>query len=444
MQISKELIAKYDQQAPRYTSYPPVPFWSGPPTEQLWFEHLLQNYNSELGADLYLHIPFCEKLCYYCGCHRTIKKNKVGNASFVSTLIKEWNLYQQKIENLFAHSIHLGGGTPTFLKPDELDDLLGHLVSGKPLALGSVEVDPRTTSLEHLDIFKKYGLNRLSMGIQDFDLEVQREINREQSFELVSTLVDEVRQRQFESINFDLIYGLPKQTLKSIEETVQKVLSLAPDMVAFYSYAHVPWKISNQKLIKTELMPSSHDKHLLYLKLRELFLNSDYVEIGIDHFAKKGSPLERAQANAALMRNFMGYTDVKSPTLIGLGPSSISSSRQSFIQNQKDLKTYTESIEIGRLAIQSGHIHTSEDQSVDDIIQNIMCNGRWNSSLDQFAHQVEMKNELKAMIDDQLIVQEGDHYLATETGRFLLRNIAKIYDHHLRLKTGQNIFSRTL
>ena len=444
MQISKEMIAKYDQQAPRYTSYPPVPFWSGPPSEEMWFDHLNQQYNSQMGADLYLHIPFCEKLCYYCGCHRTIKKNKSGNASFIQTLIHEWQLYLKKMDNLYAHSIHLGGGTPTFLKPEELDLLLGHLVSNRPLKLGSVEVDPRTTSLEHLDVFKKYGLCRLSMGIQDFDLSVQKEINREQSFELVATLVNEVRLRQFESINFDLIYGLPNQTLKSIEETVQKVLTLAPDMVAFYSYVYVFWKISNQKLIKTELMPTGHEKHLLYLKLRELFLASDYVEIGIDHFAKKGSPLERAQSNSALMRNFMGYTDVKSKTLIGLGPSSISSSGRSFIQNQKDLALYSEAIEAGRLAIQTGHIHSNEDQSVDDIIQSIMCNGRWSSSLEDFAHQAEMTKELKAMIDDQLIILEGDHYVATASGRFLLRNMAKIYDHHLRVKRGENIFSRTL
>lgn len=444
MPISQKLIEKYDLQAPRYTSYPPVPFWTGAPTEELWFEHLRTHYDQELGADLYVHIPFCEKLCSYCGCHRTIKKDKSQNATFVETLKSEWAIYQKKIPHLKAHSIHLGGGTPTFLSPVELDVLLTSLLGNQSLKFGSVEVDPRTTSLEHLDVFTKFGLRRISMGIQDFDPEVQIQINRVQTFDLVSNLVTEVRKRNFESLNFDLIYGLPKQTMQSIEDTVHKVLTLAPDMVAFYSYAHVPWKIPNQKLINEDFLPKGPEKHLLYLKLRELFLKSDYVEIGIDHFAKKGSPLEKAQSQFALMRNFMGYTDSKTSTLIGIGPSSISSSSNSFIQNEKNLSAYTQKVMDGHLAATIGHVHTEADKKVDEVIQNIMCNGRWNSDLTSLPFQEEMQTELKMMIDDQLVSREGEFFQATQAGKFLLRNMAKIYDHHLRQKSSQNIFSRTI
>ncbi|GAB4016813.1 MAG: oxygen-independent coproporphyrinogen III oxidase [Bdellovibrio sp.] len=440
----EELIKKYDRHGPRYTSYPPVPLWSGAPSSQDWFNHIKQSLDPIRGADLYLHIPYCEKLCYYCGCHRVIKKSKNENRRFVNALIREWKLYQQMIPQLKAHSIHLGGGTPTFLLPDELSELLQALTREYPLELGSVEVDPRTTSLEHLKVFKQYGLNRLSMGVQDFDPFVQKLINRNQSFELVEKLVQAVRALEFDSLNFDLIYGLPGQTVDGLLASAELVLKLRPDMIAFYSYAHVPWKIANQKLINENLLPAPQEKHRMNTIVREFFLANGYIDIGLDHFALPDSPLGLAKKRNQLLRNFMGHTDKKSNVLIGLGPSSISNSSLSFVQNEKEINSYLEKIESGELPLASGHTHNQIDLEIDRIIQSIMCRGHWNRPKIEMPYQSEIQSELAEMEKDGLIVQMGDEFQVTETGKFFLRNISMIYDVRLREQKNSQRFSRTI
>lgn len=438
------LIQKYDKQGPRYTSYPPVPYWTGAPEVSTWISDVRHNFDKEKGVDIYVHVPYCERLCYYCGCHRVVKKSKSENQVFVDAIVEEWNKYKKEIPEVFAHSIHLGGGTPTFLLPDELDNLLSSIIQNHPLKLGSVEIDPRTTSREHLEVFKKRGLKRISMGIQDFDPVVQKLINREQSFELVSEILRMARDLEFESINFDLIYGLPGQTVEGLLASAEKVSQLSPDMIAFYSYAHLPSKIKNQKLIDESKLPEAMQKHEMHREIRNYFLSQGLIDIGMDHYAKENSPLGFAAKKGKLLRNFMGYTDQKTNVLIGLGPSSISSSSKSFVQNEKDLKGYIETVKTASLPISNGHCHDARDLEIEKIIQSIMCNGNWNHEQLQSQNIAQIENELEEMISDGLVFKQNKSYRVTEYGKFFLRNISMIYDERMREKKIAGLFSRTV
>lgn len=442
MKSIKELVEKYNRPGPRYTSYPPVPYWRNCPTSEQWIEHVKQSYDPLVGVDLYIHVPFCERLCYYCGCFRTITKNHDVETPFITAIIKEWTILQNKLGfTPLVNSIHFGGGTPTFLSSVNLDFLLSHLLKNKSANFtGSVEVDPRTCQAEHLDIFKFDGFQRISMGIQDFDREVQLAINREQSFELVKKLTDEIRAREFKSINFDLIYGLPKQTEQSVKETIKAVSSLRPDMIAFYSYAHLPEKIKNQKLIKSEDLPSAQLKKSLYEVGKAELIKHGYRDIGMDHFALTDNYLFKAFESKKLKRNFMGFTDQKSGLMIGLGPSSISESKFSFVQNKKDIQNYYKTIEAGELPIETGHTQDSEDQIAGQIIHDLMCTGEFNYQ----GETADVLKDLASFLEDGLLTRQGTHYKVTELGKGFVRNVAMTFDHHLRAQKQETRFSQTV
>lgn len=428
-----KLIEKYQTQAPRYTSYPAVPFWNQKITSDKWLGDVSRSYNPDIGADFYVHVPYCRQLCYYCGCHRSIlkgEKAKAVSASgfFVDALLSEFEIYKNQIPNLRPHSIHLGGGTPTFLAPNELERLFRSLLKNAGgLASHSIEVDPRTTSIEHLEVLEKWGFRRISMGIQDFDENVQKKINRIQSFELVEKLLLEVRRRGFESINFDLIYGLPGQNLEGMKQTVEQVLKLRPEMIAYYSYAHVPWKMQNQKLIKESDLPKPELKLELSIKIRELFLSNGYIDIGLDHFVLPDSVLGKVYRNGKLLRNFMGYTDKRSSTLIGLGPSSISATPSYFAQNEKDIQKYLDLANSCQLPVLSGHKMDERDISTNSLIQQIMCHGKWPKNSDS----ISVKEKLAAMANDGLIQSDDSFYFVTDLGKLFLRNFASLYDPYL-------------
>jgi oxygen-independent coproporphyrinogen III oxidase len=443
------LIRKYDRPGPRYTSYPPVPYWNGVPQEQVWLEHIQNNYNESEGIDLYIHIPYCEKLCYYCGCNRSITKDFDKGQEYVELLKKEWLLYAKKLnKKLKVNSLHFGGGTPTFLKPEYLKDLLAFIQpSFTENFIGSIEVDPRTCVPEHLDILKEFGFERISMGIQDFDLTVQKAINRVQPKELVQKLVAEVRKRNFKSLNFDLIYGLPYQNVETIKNSINTVIDLSPEMIAFYSYAHLPAKLKNQKLLPEEALPTGPAKRELYNQGKALLEKLGYREIGLDHFAKDDSYLAKVHKEHKLLRNFMGYTDKKSSVMIGLGLTSISNTPNSFAQNHKDLKDYVQSLESEIIPIKNGHIQSDTDLIIEDIVQKIMCNGYVQvTSANQVPHWEEIKLELLDMEKDGLLDfdKEKNIIATTKVGQVFLRNVAMLFDNNLRAKINNTRFSQTV
>lgn len=443
----KELLKKYNRPGPRYTSYPPVPFWRGAPDENTWIWHLKKNYSDNEGMDLYVHVPFCEKLCYYCGCNRIITKNHDNEKKFCDLLLQEWSLYKKHLGfSPVINSLHFGGGTPTFLSAENLERIIVGLTENRsPSFIGSIEIDPRTTKTEHLDCFKKNGITRVSLGIQDFDSEVQAAINRPQSFVLVESLVNELRARGINSINFDVIYGLPKQNCETISGTFDLIRKLRPDMIAYYSYAHLPERLKNQRLINEADLPDAELKQQLYEKGKELLLLDQYEDVGMDHFALTSNFLYKAKVEKRLHRNFMGYVDKKSPVLLGLGPSSISDSSMSFVQNEKVFSEYERRIGLSQLPISHGHIHQNEDLVAQKIILELMCRGESDfSSFKNIAHYENIKKELLEFEEDGLLRVEKENIKILPEGIKFVRNIAMLFDFHLRQSTASGRFSQTI
>jgi oxygen-independent coproporphyrinogen-3 oxidase len=341
MKQASELLKKYNVPGPRYTSYPTVPYWSENPTEQQWIASIAQALDESekagVGAALYIHIPFCQSLCTYCGCNTRITRNHSVGDPYVDTVLKEWQNYLSRLgrqdQKITISELHLGGGTPTFLSAGELDRLISgilkHAKTAKQFEF-SVEADPRVTQLDHLQTLKNLGFKRLSLGIQDFDPKVQDIVHRIQSEEQVLKVVEMAREQGFDSINYDLIYGLPFQTRKSIEQTINVVRNHRPDRIAFYAYAHVPWiKPSQRKFTEADL-PAGDEKRALYELGRSMLEEVGFREIGMDHFALESDSLWGAAQSGALHRNFMGYTSRQVAPLIGLGVSSIGDSWRAF------------------------------------------------------------------------------------------------------------------
>lgn len=448
MKTLNELIKKYNRPGPRYTSYPPVPFWANTPDETQWIQHVRETYDQDKGVDLYVHVPYCESLCYYCGCSRIITKDHSVEDKYLSMVLQEWELYQQKLGfTPRVNSLHFGGGTPTFLSPGNLSTLIASLLKNRSHSfIGSIEVDPRTCTKEHLNVLQEYGIQRVSLGIQDFDPVVQETIHRIQPREMVEALVSEIRAHQFNSLNFDLIYGLPRQTVNSINSTMEIVAAMRPDLIAFYSYAHLPGKIKNQRLISDNDLPSPELKRELYETGKRLLMKYGYVDVGMDHFALPGSFLYKAKFDKALHRNFMGYVDKKSPILLGLGPTSISDSSKSFIQNAKDVKEYGDLVKAGKLPISVGHTHSSKDLLVQELILELMCHDEAHlpSVDDGLPYEKEIREELKDFIEDGIIEVEDNLIKVLPMGKGFVRNVAMSFDFYLREQKSNTRFSQTI
>lgn len=436
-QIEKELIRKYNVAAPRYTSYPTVPFWD---TEywsaDQWIEKVKiahQNSHKE-GISLYIHLPFCENLCTYCGCNTRITKNHQVELPYIEDVLREWKLYQQHLgNNITIGDIHLGGGTPTFFTPENLKLLVTTLLSDVNIgekAEYSFEAHPANTKKEHLEVLHSLGFRRLSLGIQDFDPLVQFLINRKQSEEEVSRVMDQAREIGYTSINFDLIYGLPKQSLTTIERTVNKVMSLKPDRISFYSYAHVPWLKPGQRHYDEKDLPKDEEKLQLYELGKEMILNAGYHDIGMDHFALPQDALFKATANGTLHRNFMGYTDRSAPLMIGLGVSSISDSWDAFAQNVKKVEEYRALLAESKLPLMKGHIHTTLDLILRRHLMDIMCKGE-TSWIKHNLPIADIGKRLLPLHQDGLIHLKDDGLEVTELGKSFLRNICMVFDQRL-------------
>jgi len=445
----KDLFQKYDVPAPRYTSYPTVPYWETTPTSSQWLENLGQSLAPESAAwSMYLHIPYCESLCTFCGCNTVITKDHGKEKPYIEMLLKEWNLYLGQIPNLAKRPLqhlHLGGGTPTFLSADHLHQLLAPILEQVSIGEdfeGSIEVDPRRTTRDQLEVLRKLGFRRVSLGVQDFNPEVQRLINRIQPFEITKNITVMARELGFDSVNFDLIYGLAKQTPASIQESVERTIELRPDRIALYSLALVPWIKPAQRLFKDEDLPAGEDKRKLYEIARGLLLAAGYVDIGMDHFALPTDSLATASQAGRLHRNFMGYTNQKSEVLLGLGVSAISETPLMFHQNEKLLPTYQQKIEGQEIASFRGHCLTVEDQTRRTQILEFMTKGRVQF---QSGQRQAAEIFLAEMKKDGLIEIQDSEMILTEKGRPFLRNACVFFDERLKNKTPTvPIFSKTL
>jgi len=446
------LISKYNVAAPRYTSYPTVPFWENErfsPDE--WKSRLLQNYqySPEKGISIYIHLPFCESLCTYCGCNTRITKNHKVEEPYIDSLLAEWEMYKDILpeKQLNIAEVHLGGGTPTFFHPDNLHRLLSALLEGHMIAEEasfSFEAHPANTTAEHLQTLYEVGFRRLSLGIQDFDKRVQFIINRHQTVEDVQRVMCSAREIGYESINFDLIYGLPLQTADSVRTTMEHSLQLSPDRISFYSYAHVPWIKPGQRRFTEDDLPKGEEKLNLYKLGKAMIQEAGYQDVGMDHFAKENDALFRAAQQGKLHRNFMGYADKYTPLLIGLGVSSISDIWTAFAQNVKTVEEYHALLAAGKLPVVKGHLLNETDTVIRQYILDMMCRGKVTMK-NGFALNAAILKRLLPLEADGLVVIDHEEVIATELGKSFLRNICMAFDERLHAsKEDDNLFSQAI
>ena len=454
--MNNSLIQKYNIPGPRYTSYPTVPFWDKEGIAyQDWINSMKQSFNEsniEEGISLYIHLPFCENLCTFCGCHKRITKRHSIESPYITTLLKEWDLYCDLLETRpKIKELHFGGGTPTFFSPDNLGLLIDGIFKRADRAEGyeySFEGHPNNTTKEHLQVLFDLGFRRNSFGVQDYDPVVQKVINRMQSFENVKQVTEWSREIGYTSISHDLIFGLPKQSLDSVIDTINKTKELKPDRIAYYSYAHVPWiKGVGQRGYDENDLPKDEVKRELYEVGKKMFDELGYVEIGMDHFALKTDNMYNAMEAKELHRNFMGYTASNTQLMIGLGMSSISDSWYSFAQNAKTVKEYTSLVNDGKIPIYRGHLLNKEDQIIRRHILNIMCHFEtsWVDPKLQFEGMNDIKGRLEEMEKDGLVEFKENGIVIPEVARPFVRNICMAFDMKLiRNKPTTRIFSMTI
>jgi oxygen-independent coproporphyrinogen-3 oxidase len=454
MKIS--LTQKYNVPGPRYTSYPTVPYWNEAAfTTEKWIESFQKSFsesNSENGISLYIHLPFCESMCTFCGCNKRITKNHSVEETYIKALLKEWSLYCRLLpERPLIKEIHLGGGTPTFFSTNNLEHLINGIFSFANKAPNyefSFEGHPNNTTYEQLQKLYDLGFRRVSFGVQDYAEKVQKAIHRIQPFHNVAKVTFWAKEIGYTSIGHDIIFGLPHQTIENIVDTIEKTNSLKPDRLAFYSYAHVPWiKGNGQRGFDEENLPKDAEKRKLYEIGKQLLSQNGYHEIGMDHFALSSDSLYKAGQNKDLHRNFMGYSASKTQLMIGLGVSSISDSWYSFAQNTKNLEDYYQLLEWDKLPVVKGHILGEEDLIIRKHILNLTCQleTSWSNNSLYFKEILTVLADLKEIEKDELIVIEEGKLRITEAGRPFVRNICMAFDLHLKRKSPEtNLFSMTV
>ena len=437
--VNESLVAKYNKPVPRYTSYPTVPFWKDGISKAEWENNFRTEFtknNAAEGISLYLHLPFCESLCTYCGCNKKITTNHSVEEEYLAALQKEWTLYLALMnEKPVIRELHLGGGTPTFFSAENLSRLMDIIFENSiihPQHEFSIEGHPNNTTSKQLQTLYDLGFRRISYGVQDNDPEVQRIINRFQPLENVIRATENARAIGFSSVNFDLIYGLPRQTKSSIEKTIEEVLELKPDRIAFYSYAHVPWTSRAQRLFDENDLPSPQDKLELYLTGKKMLTAAGYADIGMDHFALPHDALYTAWKNGTLHRNFMGYTTQHTSFLVGLGVSSISDTGTAFAQNEKSLHDYYAFIQKNGLAVKRGYFLSPEDIRFKRYILDINCR-RQTRFLTEDRDILKQYSfpELASLADDGLIEWNEEGLRVLEAGHHFIRNICRAFDLYL-------------
>ncbi|HMI52324.1 MAG TPA: oxygen-independent coproporphyrinogen III oxidase [Candidatus Saccharimonadales bacterium] len=456
LRVGEEFLAKYNRPGPRYTSYPTAPVWN----ESFGVEHLVEAHRRAERArspiSLYMHLPFCESLCLFCACNVIIQKDKKVALPYIQVLQQEI----ERVHRLVSHErevvqCHWGGGTPTYLSPEQMEELFTFTrehFSFSPDAEIGIEVDPRVTSRAHLETLQKLGFNRLSMGIQDFHPEVQQAINRVQPFEQTRDLLQAARQLGFASINVDLIYGLPFQSPDRFSDTVDQILALAPDRVALFSYAHVPWLKKQQGAFAAKL-PEGMQKFEIFRTGMLKFLEAGYLYIGMDHFAKPGDELAVSQQNRTLHRNFQGYTTKAGADLYGMGVTAISGIQDTYAQNQRELPRWQAAVAATGYATMRGYTLSGDDRVRRSVISRLLCHTvifkdevarEFGIDFDEyFAPELQ---QLEPSRDDGLVVLEANEIRTTWLGRIFIRNLAMVFDPYLERQqlNAKPLFSKTL
>lgn len=457
--VSLGLLQKFDVAGPRYTSYPTADRFVEAFGDEEYKRTLAQRFNEE-GArpqplSLYVHIPFCDSLCYYCACNKVITKHHSRSAEYLRYLALELALHTDLIgKGRTVSQLHLGGGSPTFMNDDELRELVALLQQHFQLAPGaelSIEVDPRTVDVARIDALASMGFNRLSFGVQDFDPAVQKAVHRVQPAEQVFALVHAARERGFDSINVDLIYGLPLQSPASFDRTLAQITELRPDRIALYGYAHLPQRFKPQRRINDAELPTASAKVAMLARSLEALLAVGYVYVGMDHFALPNDPLAVAKRQGRLHRNFQGYSTQPDCDLIALGVSSIGRVGATYSQNAKTLDDYYDLLNHGRFPVVRGLALTRDDLLRRAVIMAIMCQGAVHFESIALAYLVDFQRyfaaeleALKPLADQGMVTVDADSIEVTDTGWFFVRAVAMVFDRHLQANLHLNRFSKIL
>lgn len=451
----RSLIHKYNVPGPRYTSYPTVPYWDAANfSGHKWRDGILKSYteSKDEGISLYVHLPFCESMCTFCGCHKRITRRHEVELPYIQAVINEWTLYREMLgERPTIKELHLGGGTPTFFSSENLTYLLTGILRNAHVhkeAEFSFEGHPNNTTEDHLQTLYNLGFRKVCFGVQDYNFTVQRAIHRIQPFDNVKRVTDGARDIGYTSVGHDIIYGLPFQTTDHVYHTIEKTGELLPDRLAFYSYAHVPWRKGNgQRGYSDEDLPGPQEKALQYQIGKEKLIELGYMDIGMDHFALPSDKLYLASGNGGLHRNFMGYTPAKTTLMIGLGASSIGDSWGAFAQNVKNIEEYQHLVSNKIIPVYRGHLLTGEDLILRQHILNIMCRFETSWTPEQ-TRQLDFDNILDRLSEleaDNLVEINTDTLSVTERGRPFLRNICMAFDLRLhRQQPTKQLFSMTI
>lgn len=453
--IDKATILKFDTPGPRYTSYPTAPVWTDAVNEAVYIKELRAFGACDKTLSLYIHIPFCESLCSYCGCSVIIrKKDERFGDEYIDCLDKEMELvYKYLGRRKKVRQLHWGGGTPTFLNERQIERLYAttqKYFDIDPAGEIAIEIDPRTIDKSKVQKLRALGFNRVSMGIQDFSEDVQREVNRYQPYGIVKEFNDWCRELKFASVNFDLIYGLPRQTRESFQTTIERTVALRPDRIALYSFAYVPWLKKHQQKIDTALLPSNDAKLDIFLRARDALVAAGYKAIAMDHFALENDELAKAFESGTLYRNFMGYTVKPADEYIGLGVTSIGFLENTYVQNHKTLPAHYQALQEGHLPVERGMVLGEDDMIRQWTINSLMCRffvdkrafeGKFGVGFDRYFHQEQ--EHLRWCADNDLVRQDSNRIDVLDTGKIFIRNVCMGFDHYLR-QGAQQKFSRTI
>jgi oxygen-independent coproporphyrinogen III oxidase len=456
LRVSEAFLARYNRPGPRYTSYPTAPVWNdsfGP--NDLEKVHAEANV-AKSPVSLYMHIPFCESLCLFCACNVIIQKNKAVSPPYLEILKREITKVSRNVsKDRPVVQFHWGGGTPTYLTPQQIEDLFTYTKQNFTFAQDAeigIEVDPRVTSREHLETLRKLGFNRLSMGIQDFNPLVQKTINRVQPYALTRDLIQSARNLGFDSVNVDLIYGLPHQTAETFAHTVDQILELTPDRVALFSYAHVPWLKKQQNSFEGHL-PEGMQKFEIFRTGLLKFLEAGYLYIGMDHFARPGDELSISQQNRTLHRNFQGYTTKAGADLYGMGITAISGIQNAYAQNQRDIPSWEKAVNDRGIATMRGYHLSADDRLRRAIISRLLCHTivlkdeiSQEFAIDFDRYFADELVRLEPFREDGLVVLNPTEFHTTPLGRIFIRNLAMLFDPYLEKQhlNAKPLFSKTL
>ncbi|WP_456479933.1 oxygen-independent coproporphyrinogen III oxidase [Nautilia sp.] len=449
--IDFKKLSKFSRHAPRYTSYPTAVEF-----KDLNEEEIIPFLKGDKPLSLYFHLPFCKSACYFCGCNVIYTSKADKRTKYIEYLEKELETLSNHLDTgRLVRQVHFGGGTPTFFTPEELEKVYALIKKNfknyEEDAEISVEIDPRFFSKEHMDVMKEFGVNRISFGVQDFNEETQKAVNRIQPFDITKEAVDIAREAGINSINIDLIYGLPRQSLETFKKTLDLVLKLDPDRLAVFNYAHVPWMKKGMRKIDETTLPTPEEKLKIFKYVIDFFESNEYVMVGMDHFAKPEDELFKAIAKGELHRNFQGYTTKGGADLIGVGLTSIGETEDVYMQNHKDLKNYEKAVDAGKIPVFRGVILSEEDKIRKYVIMEMMANFSFDVKrfenrfgidfFDKFENEIK---ELQEFVDEGLVEIRPEKIKVNKTGSLLIRNIVLPFDEYFKKMANQKVFSKSV